>query len=279
MRYERNIMKKFEGILICTDLDGTLLGSSHKVSAENIEAIEYFKNEGGLFTFVTGRMPFFVHDIYNTVKPNAPVGCINGGGLYDFARDRYVWTADMPSGVNELIKCVDESLPNIGIQVNTFDKVYFSKENEVMKVFRQITGLENLVRRYDEICEPTAKIVFGCETAEDMAKLCETLHSHPLAERFDFIRSEETLYEILPKGIGKGNAITKLCEICGIDINKTAALGDYNNDISMFKAAKAGIAVANACPDALAAADYVTVSNDEHAVAKVICDLEKGLYL
>ena len=52
-------MKKFEGCLICTDLDGTLFRSDKTVSKENIDAIEYFKSEGGYFTFVTGRMPFF----------------------------------------------------------------------------------------------------------------------------------------------------------------------------------------------------------------------------
>ena len=76
-------MGKFDGILICTDLDGTLLGSDRKISKENIEAIEYFKSEGGLFTFITGRMPCLVNDIYNAIKPNAPFGCINGGGIYD----------------------------------------------------------------------------------------------------------------------------------------------------------------------------------------------------
>ena len=59
-----------------------------------------------------------------------------------------------------------------------------------------------------------------------------------------------------------------------IPINKTISVGDYNNDISMFKTAKIGIAVANACPDAKAAADIITVSNDENAIAKVIYDLE-----
>ena len=29
------------------------------MSKENLEAIEYFKSEGGKFTFVTGRMPYF----------------------------------------------------------------------------------------------------------------------------------------------------------------------------------------------------------------------------
>ena len=81
------------------------------------------------------------------------------------------------------------------------------------------------------------------------------------------------------KQICKGTSIKKLCEILNIDKNKTIALGDYDNDISMFKAAKVGIAVKNACTEALAAADFVTVSNEENAVAKVISDLEKGEYV
>jgi hydroxymethylpyrimidine pyrophosphatase-like HAD family hydrolase len=87
------------------------------------------------------------------------------------------------------------------------------------------------------------------------------------------------LYEILPKGVCKGTSIEKLCECLDLDINKTVALGDYNNDISMFYAAKAGIAVSNACREAIEAADFVTVSNEENAVAKVIYDIEDGKYL
>ena len=104
------------------------------------------------------------------------------------------------------------------------------------------------------------------------------LRAHPRAKDFDFIRSERTLFEILPKGIGKGKAVEKLAEHLGLDICKTVAIGDYNNDISMFRAAGLGVAVSNACPDALAAADCITVSNEEHAVAKVIEDIENGTY-
>jgi hydroxymethylpyrimidine pyrophosphatase-like HAD family hydrolase len=46
----------------------------------------------------------------------------------------------------------------------------------------------------------------------------------------------------------------------------------------MFRTAGLGIAVANACPAALEAADAVTVSNEEHAIARVISDLESGVY-
>lgn len=272
-------MGKFYGILICTDLDGTLLRKDKSISHENVEAIEYFKSEGGFFTFVTGRMPFFVSDIRDTVKPNVPIGCVNGGGLYDFEAEDYIWENVLPRGAVELIAAVDEALPKIGFHINTFRQTYFCKENRVMEAFRKITGAENIVRRYDEIDEPFAKVVFGCENECELEALKKILHSHPKADEFDFVRSERTLYEILPKGSGKGVSITKLCEILGIDKEKTIALGDYDNDISMFYAAKVGIAVSNACQNALDAADRITVSNEQHAIAKVISELDAGMLI
>ena len=63
-----------------------------------------------------------------------------------------------------------------------------------------------------------------------------------------------------------------------VDINKSIAIGDYNNDVSMFKVAGTGIAVSNASTLALKEADYITVSNEEHAIAKVISELDAGKY-
>lgn len=268
----------FDGVLICTDLDGTLLRNDKTISHTNIEAIEYFKQNGGLFTFVTGRMPNFVDDIAQQVKPNAPIGCVNGGGLYDYRSRKYLWTSVMPDGVLEMIKCIDDKFPTAGIQVCNFGKSYFSKDNITMRKFREVTKAENLVCHYTEVKEPIAKIIFGTESDEEILKIKETLDNHPLAGRFDFIRSERTLYEILPKGICKGTSIMKICDLMNIDSDKTIALGDYNNDISMFNAAKTGIAVSNACPEALEAADFITVSNEKDAVARVIYDLEKGKF-
>ncbi len=271
-------MGKFDGILICTDLDGTLFRNDKSISNENIAAIEYFKSEGGFFTFVTGRMPCFSLDVCDLIHPNAPFGCINGGGLYDHLSQEYIWTHKIDNRVLELVEYVDRLLPDVGIQVNTFDRVYFSKDNPTMEVFRQITHLPNLFCPYRDVKEDMAKIVFGIHIEERMLELERTLKAHPLADDFDFIRSERTLFEILPKGIGKGKSIEMLTRHLKLDRCKTIAIGDYNNDISMFHAAKIGIAVANACPEALAEADFVTVSNEEHAIAQVIRDLENGKY-
>ena len=272
-------MGKFDGVLICTDLDGTLLKNDKTISDANIEAIEYFKQNGGLFTFVTGRMPYYVSYITEKVNPNAPFGCVNGGGVFDFVRQKYLWTKELPKEVIKLIKCIDDNFADVGIQVCTFEKTYFCKENDTMKKFRKETKLENFVCRYEEVKEPIAKIIFGSDKNEKILEIEKTLTSHPLKDDFEFIRSSRTLFEILPKNICKGTSIQKLCELLNIDKNKTIALGDYNNDISMFDSAKIGIAVSNACDEALKAAGFITVSNEENAVARVIYDLEKGVYL
>lgn len=269
-------MKKFEGILLCTDLDGTLLRDDKSISEENLEAIKYFMAEGGRFTFITGRMPYFVQHIYNALEPNSPFGCINGGGIFDRIKCEYVWTRELSAECFELIDDVMEKVAGIGLQVNTFERIYFSAENDTMKHFRKATGVPNLVKPYREVTEPIGKIVFGDNENDKILEIEKVLHSHPKAYKFDFIRSEHALYEILPKGNSKGDVMLRIAEILGIDRRRTVATGDYNNDVSMLRDAGVGVAVSNASPEAKAAADYITVSNEEHAIAKIIKDIENG---
>lgn len=54
------------------------------------------------------------------------------------------------------------------------------------------------------------------------------------------------------------------------------AIGDNDNDVSMLEAAGFGVAMGNATPAALAAADYVTLPCLENGVAAAICALALG---
>ena len=269
-------MGKFDGILICTDLDGTLLRGDRTVSCENLDAIEYFKSEGGYFTFITGRMPYFAKKIYDLIRPNAPFGCINGGGIYDPIANRYIWAQTAPREILELVEYIDDRVPGIGIQVNTLETLYFCRENDEMARFRRSTGMPNIVCDYRDIDEPIGKIVFGDIREENIIRVKELLDAHPKASYFDFIRSEKTLYEILPRGISKGSVLPRLTRHLGLDMAKTVAVGDYNNDISMLRAARVGVAVANAVDEVKVVADRVTVSNEEHAIARIISEIENG---
>ncbi len=271
-------MKKFEGMLFCTDLDGTLYSDDKTVSKQNLEAIEYFKSEGGLFTFITGRVPQTAVEMCDIIKPNAPYGCINGGGIYDHIQDKYLWKTFISDEVLELVRAVDTQLPEIGIQLNTEKTVYFNKDNDAMEWFREITGLPNISCSYEAVREPVFKVVLAHMDPKQIIALEKLLKNHPKAQDFILISSEARLFEILPKGVSKGNLLCKMAEILGIDISKTVAVGDYYNDISMIEKAGRGFAVANAVDDAKAVADFITVSNNEHAIAKIIDGFDRGIY-
>lgn len=269
---------KFEGMLFCTDLDGTFFATGGKVLQQNLDAIEYFKSQGGRFTFITGRVPQTSENICRIIQPNAPYGCINGGGIYDHLAGTYLWRMHLPAEAVELVREVDEQLPEIGIQFNTEKAIYFNKDNLTMERFRRGTGVPNITCRYDEVEEPVLKVLFGHHENEQIMALQALLHSHPKAHLFDFIRSEHALYEILPKGASKGLALRKMAELLGIDPARTIAVGDYNNDISMLREAGLSFAVANAVDEAKAAADHITVSNNEGAIAAIIDRLDRGVF-
>ena len=270
-------MKKFENILFVTDLDGTLIPQGKGISKENLDAIEYFKSEGGLFTYVTGRMPFASADVYNVLNPNIPFGCINGGGLYDHRKQEYLSLISLPDEARELIAYIDREVPEAGIQINTAKCIYFNKDNSAMEHFRMVTGLPNITCHFSEVEEPIAKVIFADDDEETLLRVARLLDGHPLAEKVSFIRSELTLYEILPRGISKATALHNLVNLLNLDMKRTIAIGDYDNDIKMIEAAGLGIAVSNASENAKAAADHITVSVDEHAIARVVSDLDSGI--
>ncbi|MBO5883756.1 MAG: HAD family phosphatase [Clostridia bacterium] len=269
-------MKKFEGILICTDLDGTLLQDDKSVAPKDLEAIEYFKSEGGAFTIVTGRLPYFIGDIVDRVRPNAPVGCGNGEAVYDFESKKYLHTVLLDRSSLELVDYVMEHIDGLGMHINTYEEILFCRENESMEIFRRLTGVPNITCDYNTYDGEIAKIVFGDTREEAIRLLDKLLTTHGRADEFDFIRSEKMLYEILPKGTNKGASLLKIAEILGIDRKNTIAVGDYFNDIPMIKEAGVGIAVGNARTLVKEAADIVTVSNSENAMARIIEDIDSG---
>jgi len=270
-------MKKFEGILITTDLDGTILKNDKSVSRKNLDAIEYFKENGGYFTFVTGRPPVIVGKIYETVRPNAPIGCYNGGGIYDVEKKEYLWQIPLPREALRLVEYIDKEMPEMSIQICGFDNCYFCKMNASMEKHLVLGGFPDIRWHYSEGEETYAKVLFADLEEENLFKVAELLNNHPMAKMFDFIRSDPEYYEILPKGVSKGDLLMKLADILGVDRKMTIAVGDNDNDASMIKAAGVGYAVANASKAAKEVADIITVSNEEDAIAKIIDDLDKKL--
>ena len=144
-------MKKFDGYLFCSDWDGTL-SYNGEVSRENVEAIKYFQENGGLFTISTGRHYLYMRDFYDLVKPNTALISLCGTLIYDeeqsrIIREGYVSEPKMPIVDKvveraDLIKsivvyydgCTDGEFLSITDFIEQREKIAHSKEYKIVFV-------------------------------------------------------------------------------------------------------------------------------------------------
>ncbi len=269
-------MGKFSGILLCSDLDDTLLTTDKQVSAENRAAIEYFQREGGLFTFATGRSMTGIQWPLELVKPNAPVICFNGSGIYDMAAGQMVWETFLDQNAVRVVEFVDETYPYVGIEVCVNDRIYFCKSNRIVSKHQQDERLEPNEADYRQVREPWKKVVF-LQEEDELPLVKNGLLTSYFTRHYDFVQSSPHFYEMLPKGASKGAALMILAERLGIAPSRTIGIGDNENDLTLVEKAGIGVAVANAVPALLNAADFISTDNNTNAVATIIYGLEQGL--
>lgn len=90
----------------------------------------------------------------------------------------------------------------------------------------------------------------------------------------DFVKSSEMFYEMLPKGVSKGSALSEFRKLPGMEGFTFVSIGDFDNDIEMIKTADLGACPANAEESVKNVADLVlSHSNEDGAVAELIDDI------
>lgn len=266
--------KIFEGYILVSDMDGTLIGSDRKVSDKNLEAIKYFTDRGGMFTVATGRMLQSVEEFISELHIKCPTMLHNGAKIFDFRnRETYV-EHFIEEERKEAIRKAYEMMPNIGIEIFA---------NEVVYVYRSC----NLTERYkrhnfnvvyempDNIWKEkwTKVLLIGEKEELDEA---EKLYKNKL-DNGNAFRSGACYFDIVANNISKGRALKELVETLSIDPTKVIAVGDNMNDIEMIKEAEYGFCVENGLDVVKEAASYIAPSNDEDAIAYIVSWLENNM--
>ncbi|MFC6182348.1 Cof-type HAD-IIB family hydrolase [Lactiplantibacillus daowaiensis] len=101
---------------------------------------------------------------------------------------------------------------------------------------------------------------------EDVAAIQANL-PQAVNDKFHVVPSRRNLLEYLPAGTDKSAGLKALLGHFDEDFENLMAFGDEENDLGMLKAAKVGVAMANAIPTVKAATTDETLSNDEDGVA------------
>lgn len=90
---------------------------------------------------------------------------------------------------------------------------------------------------------------------------------------FIFPNIHAPLIDITPAGHGKGAAVRILAEALGLRLDEVATFGDSENDFSMLKAVPNSVVVANASPEAKAAARWEIGPSSEEGMADALLDI------
>ncbi len=267
-------MKRFEGLILCSDVDGTLIDENNNVPKENIEAIAYFQAHGGKFMLATGRIPEAVTPILDSIHPDLPGICHNGCSIYDYNEKKYVTTTELSRSAVVPAEEIMKRFPESGVEIMTVDGIYIPKPNFATArhiAFEKITSKP--VKSFDSVSATWLKILFA-QDPEDTTKMQEAMQDSPYNEDFTLIRTHLYYYEIFNKNASKGNALKQFCSMYHLDTKNLLAIGDNDNDVEMLKTAEKSAAVANAVPSAKEAADMIlTKTNAEGAVAEFISGL------
>lgn len=257
-------MKKFEGWLLCSDIDGTLLNSKGELSPENEQAIRYFQDNGGLFTLATGRDPSFLNRFEGQIQLNTYVILLNGNLLWDPRTETSVFQFQMePEAVYAIARSALDCLPHY-LRIT-----FFTGENSATFITRETAPLNVILK---QLKGPLLKVVFACECGEDAEKL-QRFFRETYGGQYHFDLTWPLGLELFHQNGGKGPMVRKLKEFLP-QITTTVCVGDFENDRSMLEEADIGYAPDNAMDLIKQIADRVTVSNGNHVIAAILKDLE-----
>lgn len=224
-------MGKFSGVLITSDIDGTLYGKDFTLHQKNIDAIKYFTDEGGLFSLASGRMHGDVCTIGKDICNTYCLGC--NGGVIGTA-DEIIYKAEFqPEIFPEFLKIL-KKFPKSDIEFCVPGRIYAFNSNELTDIHQKFIP-EPIIKIDDFYKAPLDAYMVAFWTDEETIKeLKNYAEETNLKEKCNCYTGFTYSFECSPLGVDKGCSALKLKELTNSKFLVT--VGDNENDLSMIKA-------------------------------------------
>ncbi len=196
----------------------------------------------------------------------AEVICSNGARVLDVdGTDLITWPIS-PANLAEATRRLRDELGTVHFAVERHTGMVKEAGYRVRADLAQPRELELA----ELVTEPALKLlarVYEADGDELLARCTELLAGVATPTHSSLAAG---LIEISADGVTKAAALDWLAARHGVRAEDVVAFGDMPNDISMLRWAGHSVAVADAHPDAKAAATEVTKSNDDDGVAVVL---------
>ena len=250
-------MNDAKGLIIVTDLDGTLLDGDGRVPEANLRAIERFKAAGGRFTIASGRYGNSVGRLFPEYKEyvNAPTVFSNGSVLFDEERGTPI--AEITGRAGDMrapMEIIQAALPELGMT----------------PVVMRDGALKRQWWCEVEDDEPVYKTLFHGETP--LLERARALVDADFPGRWTMSLSCPTLLELVLPDATKGMALGRMKAWFAErgEKVKIIAVGDYENDLDMLLAADVAACPENAIDSVKEAAKIRLCDHSDGCIADLV---------
>ncbi len=269
---------------IALDLDRTTLNAQGVLSEGNRRALEYAIGKGIHVVIASGRsFATLPEDVLAVPGIEYAITC-NGAAVYHVPTGKCLRQFRISAAaVGEILRLtagqtlVYEAFIDGAAYADAAyvrDPVRFGATPEAVRYVQQtrrlVEDMPGFLRAHASELE-SMDIVVHDNAAK--ARIRQTL-AGAIADIY-MTSSVDQLLEISHRDAGKHSGVQYIAERLQLPRQAVAAFGDGDNDIEMLTYVGCGIAVANASPACLAAADVVTKSHDEDGVAYGIYEILK----
>ena len=265
----------FDGAVLLCDIDGTL-SESGIIPQRNIEKIEFFVKEGGIFSLATGRHFAGNFDIVKAIKGLSLSFVLNGGMIYDYSTNKILDEITIPKTDYHYVDEILKSGFDCGIEVQAGKRIFTLLQNEKTDEHQKFQNLETTVVTFEEAINfDWNKVIFMLNGPEDYEKIALTIDTTNSNSCFmptcTYIDGKKRDYfEQVPLTVSKEVGMNRLCEILKTEKGKCFAIGDYYNDLPMLKNSDISATTAEAPAEIKQMADFVGGSCKNGAVADFI---------
>ena len=267
----------YTGVLLTVDFDRTLTAPDSTIPQNNLDAIEYFMANGGIFTVNTGRSTSTFRQYLDVIPVNAPILLYNGSAAWENGRLTHL----VPIGLDvwQTMDTVHKLFPDMNLEIQGQSSHYLIDPQPEMvalceqlgwphdeAVWGQDVGPFLKFALWGKPEEPRVASVFSATEAQlqrfdEAESILRTLYG----DKVEIFRPAPRIIDVHAKGVSKLNAARRLQEETGARI--LVCVGDAENDIPMLDGADFAF-----CPaDGVVANRYETVCKcADGAIADVI---------
>lgn len=242
-------------VCIITDLDGTFLPKSKIPLPQDLAAVRRFEEAGGLFTIATGRTVQASHRYPEELGLKNPMIVFNGCAIYDAATEKLLYVQPLPEEAREMTASILADNPHAGVEVLCTSETWVLNNTDYEKEHIRICGVTPKYGTADEVEGDWLKVLFAMDP-DDIPAFIRYIDERNFSN-VSFIRSEKKFYEMLPLGVSKGSALNAYRKLPGMEGFTFVAVGDFDNDIEMLRAADFAVCPQNAADSVKAHADLI----------------------